>query len=224
MSADGDVKYLDIKEVDQEALQADYEAGTLSLRELSAKHGMDPKKGHVQITRLSKREGWTQDLNAKIQARAEAKLRKTLVPADKVPPAKGKAAPRIADAVVIEANAEAIMLVRSRHRRDIARGLGLSLKLMDELEHHTDNMELLEQLGTLMFKPDDKGKDRLNEIYHAVISLPERVKSSKALSETLKNYIALEREAYNIVVEDPDKEKAKGGVNVTIKQYGPPPQ
>lgn len=218
MSADGDVKFLDIKEVDQEALQADYEAGTLSLRELSAKHGMDPKKGHVQIKRLADRQGWTQDLGAKIQAKAEAKLRRTVLPKEQ------QAAPRIADAVVIEANAEAIMLVRSRHRRDIARGLGLSLKLLDELERHTDNVGLLEQLGTLMFKPDEKGKDRLNEIYHAVISLPERVKSSKALSETLKNYIALEREAYNIVVDDPDKEKAKSGVNVSIKQYGPPKQ
>lgn len=218
MSADGDVKYLDIKEIDQEALQADYEAGTLSLRELSAKHGMDPKKGHVQIKRLADRQGWTQDLGAKIQAKAEAKLRRTALTKEQ------QAAPRIADAVVIEANAEAIMLVRSRHRRDIARGIDLSLKLMSELEHHTDNMELLDQLGTLMFNPDDKGKDKLNEIYHAVISLPERIKSSKALSETIKNYIALEREAYNIVVEDPDKEKAKGGVNVTIKQYGPPAQ
>lgn len=203
--SDADAKptqFLDIKDVDREALQADYEAGTLSLRELSAKHGLDPKKGHVQIKRLADREGWTQDLNVKIQARAEAKLRKTLVPADKVPPAKGKAAPRIADAVVIEANAEAIMLVRSRHRRDIARGLGLSVKLMEELEHHTDNMALLEQLGTAMFDPDDKGKDKLNEIYHAVISLPERIKSSKALSETLKNYVALEREAYSIGLKD----------------------
>lgn len=215
-------QYNDIKGIDQEALQKDFEAGILSLRELSAKYGLDPKKGHVQIKRLADREGWVQDLNAKIQAKAEAKLRKALVPKDKVPAAKGNAAPRIADAVIIEANAEAIMLVRSRHRTDISRAMGLAGKLMDELEQHTDNRELLEQLGAVMYSPDKNGKDRLNEIYHAVISLPERIKSGKALSETLKNLIGLEREAYNITDEDPAK--GKGDVNVTIKQYGAPVQ
>lgn len=215
-------QYLDIKQVDQEALQKEYEAGILSLRELSAKFGMDPKKGHVQLTRLAKREGWVQDLNAKIQAKAESKLQKKLA-AEKAPPVLGKVAKPLADAVVIEANAEAIMLVRSRHRRDISRALDLTAKLMGELEHSTDNQELLEQLGTLMFQPDDKGKDKLNEIYHAVISLPERIKSGKALSETLKNLISLEREAYNIASAD-ESEKGNGDVTVTIKHYGTPTQ
>lgn len=207
--------YLDAKDVDQEALQKEYEAGILSLRELAAKFNLDPKKGHVQIKRLADRFGWTQDLNAKIQAKAEAKLRKTVLPKEQ------QKAPRIADAVIIEANAEAIMLVRSRHRSDISRAMGLTSKLMDELEQHTDNRELLEQLGELMYSPDKNGKDRLNEIYQAVISLPERIKSGKALSETLKNLIGLEREAYNITDEDPDA-KNKGQVNVTVKQYSIP--
>lgn len=206
------VKPLDIKDVDQEALQKDYEAGILSLRELSSKFGLDPKKGHVQIKRLAVRFGWVQDLNAKIQAKAEAKLRKTVLPKEQ------QKAARIADATIIEANAEVIMLVRSRHRSDISRAMGLTSKLMDELEQHTDNRELLDQLGALMYSPDKNGKDRLNEIYQAVISLPERIKSGKALSETLKNLIGLEREAYNITDEDPDA-KNKGTVNVTVKQY-----
>ncbi len=48
-----------------------------------------------------------------------------------------------------------------------------------------------------MLEPDDKGQDKLNEIYHKVISMPERVKSVKALSEALKNLIGLERQAYD---------------------------
>lgn len=214
--ADDTPTYLDIKDVDQEALQAEYETGVLSFRELARKFGLDPKKGHVQIKRLADRKGWTRDLNAKIQAKAEAKLSRTVLPVER------QAAPKIADAEVIEANAHAIMLVRSRHRRDIARGMGLTVKLLDELEKQTDNLDLLDQLGELMFQPDDKGKDRLNEVYQAVISLPERTKTAKALSETLKNLIGLEREAYNIVLEDPEDAKKKGGVNVTIKQYGQP--
>lgn len=209
-------EFKDIKDVDLESLQADYEPGILSLRELSGKYGLDPKKGHVQIKRMADRKGWSRDLNGQIQAKAEAKLRRTVLPVER------QAAPKIADAEVIEANAHAIMMVRSRHRRDIARGMGLTVKLMDELEQMTDSRELLEQLGELMFQPDERGKDRLNEVYQAVISLPERTKTAKALSETLKNLIGLEREAYNIVLEDPEDAKKKGGVNVTIKQYGAP--
>jgi len=49
-----------------------------------------------------------------------------------------------------------------------------------------------------MFEPDDKGYDKLNEIYHKVISMPGRVKSMKDLSDTLKTLIGLERQAYDI--------------------------
>lgn len=210
MSDQESAAYVDIKDVDKEALQAQFEAGTLSLRELSRKFSMDPKKGHVQIKRLADKEGWTQDLGAKIQAKAEAKLAKQALPVEK------REAPRIADKLIIEANAEAIMQVRMRHRTDISKGMALTLKLMEELEHHTDNQELLEQLGQIMYAPDKNGKDRLNEIYLAVISLPERMKSNKALSETIKNYIALEREAYGIKEAE---QKDLGTVNVTVKQY-----
>ena len=40
----------------------------------------------------------------------------------------------------------------------------------------------LEKLGELMLASDDKGQDKLNEIYHKVISMLERVKSVKAFS------------------------------------------
>lgn len=108
------------------------------------------------------------------------------------------------------------MQVRLRHRTDISKGMALTLKLMEELEHHTDNLELLEQLGELMADPDKNGKDKLGEIYQSVISLPERLKSNKALSETVKNYIALEREAYGLKEAEG---KDLGTVNVTVKQY-----
>jgi len=205
--------YLDIKDVDKERLQAQFEAGILSLRELSRMFNLDPKKGHVQIKRLADKEGWAQDLNAKIQAKAEAKLAKQALPVEK------REAPRIADKAIIEANAEAIVQVRMQHRTDISRGMSLALRLMGELEHHTDNQELLERLGELMHNPDDKGKDKLFDAFNSVISLPERIKSAKALSETMKNYIALEREAYGIKEAE---QKDLGTVNVTVKQYALP--
>ncbi|MBI6375701.1 hypothetical protein JEP81_19325, partial [Proteus mirabilis] len=39
----------------------------------------------------------------------------------------------------------------------------------------------------------------------SIISLPERVKSAKALSETLKNLVGLERQAYGLDDVQPNK-------------------
>lgn len=47
-----------------------------------------------------------------------------------------------------------------------------------------------------------RGRTNINLIYHKVISIPEWVKSVKALSEALKNLIGLERQAYDIDVLD----------------------
>lgn len=198
--------YADIKAIDQEALQADYEAGVLSLRELSAKYGLDPKKGHVQIKRLADRHSWTRDLNAQIQAKAEAKLRKAALSREQ------QAAPKIADAQVIEANAEAIMQVRLAHRRDILSARELGAKLRAHLEHVSANGDLYEQLGVAMFSPDEKtGRDRLNEIYRATIELPMQIKMLKDLSSAMDSLIGLEREAWSI---DANKDGAEGAAGM----------
>ncbi|EDT2653802.1 hypothetical protein Y608_004945, partial [Salmonella enterica subsp. enterica] len=68
----------------------------------------------------------------------------------------------------------------------------------------------LEQLGDIMFAPDDKGRDRLNETYQKVISLPSRVKSLKDLSDSLKTLIGLEREAWSISTVEPEKTPLPG--------------
>lgn len=88
--------------------------------------------------------------------------------------------------------------IRISHRKDISRNRDLLRKLVDELEQQTDNMELLRQLGEIMYTPDEKGRDKLNEGCQAVISLPERTKTMKALGETLKVLIGLEREAFGL--------------------------
>lgn len=62
-----------------------------------------------------------------------------------------------------------------------------------------------------MFEPDSNGRDKLNELYNSIISLPERVKSAKALSETLKNLIGLERQAYGL--DDAQQNKVSDSIS-----------
>lgn len=176
-------------EVDWEAIEGDFRAGVLSLREIAALH---PGTNHVAITRRAKKEGWVRDLNAKIKARAEELVTRAAVTADVTEQQKAT------ERQVIEANAERIAQVRGEHRGDIQRLRTLALGLLSELEGQSADPALLEQLGEMLRKPDDKGADKLNDLYQKIISTPSRIDSAKKLAETLKAAIGLEREAYGL--------------------------
>lgn len=178
--------------VDWERIEAEYRAGVLSLREIAALH---PGANHVAISRRAKKEGWTRDLAAKIQAKAEE-----LVTRQAVTPAE-TAQRRVTEREVIEANAERIAQVRGEHRGDISRMRSLGLTLLAELESQCANTEELETLGELLRKPDERGMDKLNDIYQKIISTPGRIDGAKKVAETLKIAIGLEREAYGLTSE-----------------------
>ena len=99
---------------------------------------------------------------------------------------------------LIESYATHIKKVQQRHHLLIERGRNLVSKLFGELEITTDNRNLFEQLGEMLRNPDEHGNDKRHEVYAKVMSLPSRVASVKALTDALKNLIALEREAYKL--------------------------
>ncbi|WP_404463074.1 hypothetical protein LG331_09860 [Vreelandella aquamarina] len=176
------------KSPDWERIEYDYRAGVLSIREIASQHGIT----HGAVNKRAKKEGWERDLKAKIKAKAEALVSKRAVSTE--------VSTKRADTErqVVESNAEAIANVRMAHRGDISRSRRLANKLLDELEALTDNRELYDELGDLLRQPDDRGMDRMNDIYHKVISLPGRTKAMKELAETMKTLISLERQAYDL--------------------------
>ena len=173
---------------DWEAIETAYRAGVMSLREIASQHGIS----EGAIRKRAKRDDWSRDLNAKIQQKADDLVRKQEVRT------QVRNESTLTERVLIEATAEVIATVRMEHRGDIRRARELTNTLFDELGAQCADVSALEQLGDIMFDPDDKGRDRLNEIYQKVISLPSRVKSMKDLSDSLKTLIGLEREAYSI--------------------------
>ncbi|CDL34721.1 hypothetical protein [Enterobacter hormaechei] len=173
---------------DWEAIETAYRAGVMSLREIASQHGIS----EGAIRKRAKRDDWLRDLNAKIQQKADDLVRKQEVRRTV------RNESTLTERVLIEATAEVIATVRMEHRGDIRRARELTNTLFDELGAQCADVSALEQLGDIMFDPDDKGRDRLNEIYQKVISLPSRVKSMKDLSDSLKTLIGLEREAYSI--------------------------
>lgn len=191
---------------DWERIELDYRAGIKTLRQIAEEHGIT----HGAINKRAKRDGWERDLSEKIHAKADALVSRAAVSTPV------SADTRIKEQAVVDANAHAVADVRLAHRRDIHRARRLTNALLDELERQTDpdTLVLLEELGELLKNPDEKtGRDRLNEVYQAVISLPERSKTMKVLAESLQKLVDMERQAFGMNDKDAGK-GANGGGNV----------
>lgn len=207
---------------DWERVELDYRAGIKTLRQIADENGVS----HPAITKRAKRDGWSRDLSAKIQAKADELVTKELV----TKPVTTET--RIAERQVIEANAQAVADVRLAHRRDIHRARRLTNALLSELEQQTDpaTLALLDGLGDLMASPDERGIDKLNDLYRAIISLPERSKTMKVLAESLQKLVDMERTAFGMD-KSPD---GKTGVlaadgstvlaRIAIEHVKPPPR
>lgn len=175
---------------DWERIEIEYRAGVMSLREIAEAHGNGTN--HVAISRRAKKEGWERDLSARIKARAETLVTKQAVTADVT------ANRTVTENQVVEANATMQANIIRAHRKDIIRGRALSMALLAKLEATTGDEELFQRLGEIMASPDERGKDRLNDIYKAVISLPGTIDSMKKWGDTLKTLVGMEREAFGI--------------------------
>ena len=178
------------KVIDWEKIELDYRAGVKTLRQIADEHDIS----HVSINKRAKRDGWVRDLSAKIKAKADDLVTKSLV-TNEVTNEK-----RLTEKQIIDEGATALTNIRLGQRKDIQRSRKIAMSLFDELEHQVgiENVENLEKLGELLRSDDDKGRDALNDLYMKIISMPGRVKSMKDLSDTLKTLIALERQAFGL--------------------------
>lgn len=191
------------KPVDWEAVERDYRAGVMSFAEMGKAHGVS--KG--RISQVATKRGWEQDLSAKIKAKAEAKVNAATVNAELNAKREATAAE------TVEIGATVLARVKLSHRTDIARSRTLTMRLLEELEAQTAQVPELLQLGELMAKPDDKGVDKLNELYHKIIALPSRTKTMKDLGDTLKTLIGLERQAFGL---DSELDPQPGGATAAM--------
>lgn len=184
---------------DWERIESDYRAGLLSLREIAAKQPVS----HVTIAKRAKREGWTRDLAAKIQAKADSLVNKATVNR------AVNAETVVTERLLVEASAEAIATLRLAHRTDISRARTMVLDLLSELDTVSKERLTVESLQDLLDKAEnpennealakvlDKARDALNK----ALSLPSRAGTIKALSDALKNMVTLEREAWGLKTE-----------------------
>ena len=202
------------KKIDYDRIESGWRAGLLSPHQLAAIYTEETgqKVSHAAIIKHFKKAGIARDLSSKINDRANAMVTEAMVTG------KVTSKPSIPDALIIEQGSIQVATVKLAHRRDIHRARNLANALLDELEKQTDpiTLALLTDLGELLRNPDDKGMDKLNDLYHAIIALPERSKTMKVLVESLQKLVDMERTAFGMDAKGADDDK-KGVEAVSTK-------
>lgn len=171
------------KVVDWEAVEREYRAGQLSVREIGRQFGVS----HVGINKKAKAEGWSRDLAAKVRQ----EIRNRLV--------TGPVTTVNAKEAVETAAARGVELVR-QHSAILARANAIIAKQLDELDGEGDVIAEIEaeiEIETA----GDRNTVRRNAMLKAV-SLPSRAATVRELSQALKNVIPLERQAHNLDTDD----------------------
>lgn len=201
------------RRIDWERIEPDFRAGIKSVLQIAADYEKDTgcTVSHTAINKHFKELGITRSLKEKVRAKADAIVSASVVSA------QVSIETSFSDAKIINANADVMAHVLLSQRKDITRGRTLVMSLLSELEDSTLNIDLYKQLGELMAAPDDKGNDKLGELYHKVISMGGRTSTMKSLADSLKTLVGLEREAFGIVDNGP---KDDGETVVQIIRYG----
>ena len=184
--------------VDWEAIEREYRAGQLSVSEVGRQYGVS----HTAINKKAKAQGWSRNLAAKVKEAVSAKL-----VSDGVSTASARE--------TIEAAATRVVEVVRSHRNDIASGRAIAQTLFAELTEgsNPENRETIEVEIEDETKGDANGKRRAMML--RAVALPSRASVLLALSSAMKNFIQLERQAFNIEGSpgDDDSSDAQRSVN-----------
>lgn len=182
------------KRMDWDAVERDYRTNKFTLRELAAKYGCT----HQAIGNQIKRHGWTQDLSIAIKQATDAKLVNDLVAKE-----VAKGGQDVANTVLVAAEINTQVILG--HRTGLKRITTIQQKLLDQIEQAASNLPELEEVIEMIRKPDDNGKDTINDQMRKAMSRSALVDDLKKLAEVDERVRKGEREAFNLNAE-PDKD------------------
>ena len=190
----------DKKATDWASIELHYRAGKRSLDDIGKEFGVS--KG--RISQVAKKDGWERNLQPKIDARAAAKVANQVAEQaakqDALNDPTKQAVRRLGEAAVVEANANIVASAELVQREDVLGGLEMARGMMGEIMvlSRPDLREVLEWIGEQMDQSytNEQGnvvRDKVNEMYRAIIDLAGRVKMAKDLAAVHNVYIPLQR-------------------------------
>ncbi len=176
------------RNIDWEAVEREYRAGVRSLRDIAAEFGCVESA----IRKKAGNEYWSRDISAKVKQKADELVRKAEVRSE----VRSRGA--VSEREQIQASASMIADKVINQREDIRRARATVQRLWALVDVELDHPEELASLGELMAAPSDSGQDKLNDMYHAAIGLPQQIKNVKLLADAIKVMIELERRVLRI--------------------------
>lgn len=108
---------------DWEAIESAYRAGSLSVRAIGEKHGVN----HATILKRANKEGWQRDLTEKVRAATKVKVTKSVTK-------DGNQSPVVTDEQIIDQASDEAAAVVMAHRESLAAWRDITNKLRDFLE------------------------------------------------------------------------------------------
>lgn len=181
------------KHTDWEAIEREYRAGQLSVREIASRHSINAST----ISRRAKRDGWERDLTDQVRQRAKAKATESAGQyATQHATQHERNSSNARDDEIVEAAAERGAEVINLHRRDVRQGRETVEMMLAELRTECQTPGL-EQMAEQHIEAEGAGQQQANAIRKAV-SLPARAGVMRDLSQSMQRLIALERQAFNL--------------------------
>jgi hypothetical protein len=184
---------------DWESIESHYRAGVLSVRQIAINESIS----EAAIRKRAKEHGWKRDLTERVQQAVRQKL--IAEPVDEAEVQARKDArqaeraearePVAADDIVEEASNTVVQVVRE-HRKTIKESRQLLETMLVQLTDAVAQREELELEIEQATENDESPKRRHR--YLKAVSLPTHVVALRDLSLTLRNLVALEREAFGV--------------------------
>ena len=182
-----------MSKADWEAIEREYRAGILSVREIARRHEIT----EGPIRRKAKQKGWERDLTEKVKTRAQEKLSRASEDAGGAQDAgKDAATTREQEERAVEENAERVAGVVNLHRRDIRDGREIVEMMLGELRHECEAPGL-QELAEQHIDEEGASQQRAQAIRKAV-SLPGRAQTMRDLSQSMQRLVSLERQAFSL--------------------------
>jgi len=186
------------RKVDWEAVERDYRASQLTLRELGEKHGAD----HSLIVRTAKRKGWERDLTSAVKQATAAKLIQASITKEVT-----KSHQEVTSAVLVAAEVNTQVILG--HRKGLSRITRIKEALLDQIEQAAQLMPELAEVIEMVRQPDDNGVDKANDALRKAMSRSSLVDDLKKLAEIDERVRKGEREAFNIGGATDDEQNRK---------------
>lgn len=137
---------------DWEAIESAYRAGSLSIRAIGEKHGVN----HATILKRAGKEGWQRDLTEQVRTATKAKVTKSVTK-------DGNQSSVVTDAEIVDQASDEAAAVVMAHREGLAAWRGITNKLRDFLE----DAEITEENHGAMSRSITAGVDAQIKVINA---------------------------------------------------------